>query len=63
MKEQRCLHKGCKKKHKSATGYCVDHVAEHSGRGRVHIPRYPRTVSDPHLAEEDTRGFHLPRVI
>ena len=63
MKEQRCLHKGCKQKHKSPSGYCSVHVAEHSGRAAVHVPRYQRTVTEPHLAEEDTRGFHIPKVI
>lgn len=63
MKEQKCLHKGCKNKHKSVSGYCVDHVAEHSGRRRVYVPQYERAVTNPHLAEEDTRGFHIPKVI
>jgi len=62
MQPLKCRHRGCTTAHKSSTGYCAEHVEE-GVRRRTHVPKFQRTVSEPHLVEEDTRGFTLPKVI
>lgn len=49
-KPLKCAHKGCKTKHKSSTGYCVEHAHE-SERHEVLMPK-TRTCTQPRLAEE-----------
>lgn len=63
MELMKCGHPGCKNKHKSPSGYCADHVAQHGMSRRTHVPHNERACSNPHLAEEDVRGFFMPRVI
>ena len=48
MKALKCRHKGCKKKHKSSTGFCSEHASDMDR----HVVRARETQDIPHLEEE-----------
>lgn len=55
-KALRCAHKGCKKKHKSSTGYCADHVQE-MDKQRMPEVKEGRKCWMPKLAEEQNGDY------